>query len=69
LLGYLQARAHPVVRDETQRLSAACHLEDSFAEQLLERALERTVNLLLREFTEQPPLIVPMYEAPRRAAA
>jgi hypothetical protein len=69
LRGYVRARVHVAVGDQSRRFSAAYHLEDSFAEQLLERALERIVNLLLRELTEQPPLVLPMYEAPRRAAA
>jgi hypothetical protein len=69
LRGYLRARAGLVVRDETRRIAAAHQLGDSVAEQLVERALERTVNLLLREFTELPPLILPVYETPRRAAA
>jgi hypothetical protein len=68
LRGYLRARALVAVRDQTRRLSAQYHLDDSLAEQLAERALERTINLLLRERTEQP-FILPMYEAPRRAAA
>jgi len=69
LRGYLQARALIVVGNETRRFSAKYHLQDLFAEQLLERALERTVNFLVRELTEQPPLVLPIYEAPRRAAA
>ena len=69
LRGYVRARALFAVRDETRRLSAANQLDDSSTEQLLERALERTVNLLLRELTQQVPLIMPMYEAPLRAAA
>jgi hypothetical protein len=69
LRGYLRARALVAVGNQSRRFSAAYHLEDSFAEQLLERALERTVNLLLRELTEQPPLVLPIYEGPRRAAA
>jgi hypothetical protein len=69
LRGYLRARALLSVRYQTQRVAAANQLNDKVAEQLVERALERTVNLLLREFTQQPPLILPIYEAPRRAAA
>lgn len=69
LRGYLRARALAAVRDQARRFSAGHCLKDFFAEQLHERALERTVNLLLRELTEQPPLILPMYEAPLRAAA
>jgi hypothetical protein len=68
LRGYLRARALVAVRDQTRRLSAAYQLDD-LMEPLAERALERTVNLLLRELTEQPPLVLPIYEAPRRAAA
>jgi hypothetical protein len=52
-----------------QRIAHPHPLERTLAEQLLERALERTVNLLLRELTDQPPLILPICEAPLRAAA
>ncbi len=69
LRGYVRARALFAVRDQTRRLSAAYQLENSSIEQLLERALERTVTLLLRELTQQAPLILPMYDAPLRAAA
>jgi hypothetical protein len=69
LRGYLRARALFAVRDQTHRLSAAHHLDESLAEQLVERALERTVSLLLRELTDAPPLVLPIYEPPRRAAA
>lgn len=67
--GYLRARALPCVREQSRRIVAAHQLDDLFTEQLVEQALDRTVNLLLRELTEQPPLVLPMYDAPRRAAA
>ena len=69
LRGYLRARAFPSVRDLTRRMAAAHCLANSSAEQLAERSLERTVNLLFRELTDQPPLVLPMVEAPWRAAA
>lgn len=69
LRGYVRARALFAVRDQTRRLSAAYHLENSSMEQLLERALERTVHLLVRELAHQVPLIMPIYEVPQRAAA
>jgi hypothetical protein len=69
LRGYLRARALFAVRDQTRRLSAAYQLDNSLTEQLLERALERTVNLLFRELAEQPPLVIPIYEPQLRAAA
>jgi hypothetical protein len=69
LRGYLRARALFVVRDQAHRLFAAQQFDDLPSEELLERALERTVSLLLRELTDEPPLVLPMYEPLRRAAA
>jgi hypothetical protein len=69
LRGYLRARAVSAVRDQTRQFSAAYQLDNSLTQELLERALERTVNLLLRELTEQPPLVIPYIEPRLRAAA
>jgi hypothetical protein len=69
LRGYLRARAHVAVRCQTLRLSAPYRFDSSSMEQLVQRALERTVNLLLRELTDQSPLILPMFDEPLRAAA
>ncbi len=69
LRGYLRARAFFAVRDQTRQLSAAYQFDSSLTEQLLERALERTVNLLFRELTEHPPLVIPIYEPRWREAA
>jgi hypothetical protein len=69
LRGYLRARASVAVREQSQQLSATFQRDSSFTEQLFERALGRTVNLLYRELTEQPPLVIPIYEPRLRAAA
>jgi hypothetical protein len=69
LRGYLRARAVLAVRDQSRRMAAAHHLDGSLTEQLVERALERTVNLLVRELTQQLRLVIPTYEAPLRSAA
>jgi hypothetical protein len=69
LRGYLRARASIAVRDQTLQLPVAYQFDSGRIEQLFERALERTVNVLLRELTQQPPLIIPVYQAPLRSAA
>jgi hypothetical protein len=69
LTGYLRARVMLAVRDQARR-TAAAHLGDaSVAEQLVGRALDRTVSLLIRELTDERPLVMPMVETPLRAAA
>jgi hypothetical protein len=69
LRGYLRARAVLDVRDYSRRMAAAHHLDGTFTEQLVERALERTVNLLQRELAHQLPRMIPTYEALPCAAA
>jgi hypothetical protein len=69
LRGYLRARAIFAVRDQTSRTIAAHLLDNWLAEPLVEQALDRTVNLLFRELAEHRPLVIPLYEAPMRAAA
>jgi hypothetical protein len=69
LRGYVRARAFSAVQVQARQLSAAYQLGESLTEQLLEWALERTVNLLFLELTEQPPLVIPYIEPRIRVAA
>ena len=68
LRGYLRARASIAVRDQTKQLSDTYQFDYPSLEQVFERALERAVNLLLRELIEQPTLVIPFIE-PRLSSA
>jgi hypothetical protein len=69
LRGYVRARSLPAVRAATEQMAATCGWDECLVDDLVERALERTVTSIVRELTGQPILVMPIFEPMRRAAA
>jgi hypothetical protein len=69
LRGYLGARALQPVRDQTRQLLARYSLQDSMFDDVVRRALERTVHLLVCESAVPPVVNVPAAHVSQRAAA
>jgi hypothetical protein len=68
LRGYVRARAIGPVRFQAQQLAEARRLSTDEIEQLIGRALDRTVHLVVREMS-RPVVAAPHIYIPLRAAA
>ena len=69
LRGYVRARASRPVREVARQILEHHHLQDTLLDELVLRAVERTVHLVVREQMVQPVITIPPAHVRRRAAA